>query len=268
LLFAAADAARDPPTIRWSLRVAERHYENRNVGGFRDPFRTPEVLAAHNPHDRSQLVGALLDTAQVLDGPADYEPTTCSLVASMWPALPDAFYARGARLIADDYDEGRYRAHAGFVAALAHDPRPWRDAAWLLLGIALAARCADVTAVASSALERALAREDVALGSRVLGDLLATELLVTSRWTKAFAEVSALSSAHRDGLRTLVVGWLESGRAKYVGRDLGKLLEILHEGCVQDCVAISGGARAFLAGITGASKTARVAKRLLAVAGG
>src|SRR5690606_37739496 len=113
---------------------------------------------------------------------------------------------------------------------------------------------------------RALEEPDLALGSRVLGDLLATDTMVTGRWIEAFAEVAAASAAHRHALRTLTSGWLESGRASHFGRDLGKLLELLFESCVGDGAALaSPKARAFLGSLTKTGKAARFAKRLLAL---
>ncbi len=266
LLLAAASAARSIPEVRWKLRTAQRRYENRNVGGFRDAFTTVELRADPAPEGiaAGSLVAALLDTSQVIDGPSDYEAVTPSLVASMWPAFPDATYARAARLIADDYDEGRHHALASFVERLIEPGPELREAGATLLGVALAAPSSDVRALGVEALATALAGGRLGEQARAqLGALLETQVIVTSRWVAGLKSAAARSSRHRGQARELIESWMATGVAAHFDRDLGALLELVYQSAVKDeARVVDPRALRFLASVEGKSAAARTARKL------
>jgi predicted DNA-binding WGR domain protein len=272
-LAACAHVAREGrPSVEYALTVAKRRYENRNVGGFRDEFKTVEVTATLPKELRGSLAETLLDTAQALDGFRDYEATTPTLVGSMWPGNLPAVYARGVRLVADDFDEGRHRQHSAFVELLRSDHESMGRVAVLLLGVALASPSADVRSLAVEALAVGITsgrfdpeREDGSV-ARTLGELLALDVLVTKRWAKALADVAGRSALHRAVVRALVTRWLQSGQAAHLGKDLGNVLDLVYEGAVEDRTAIDApSALEFLASLSGSDLAAKAAKRLLAL---
>lgn len=191
-----------------------------------------------------------------------------ALLAQVWPLGRSAWFGAGAYSIGWNMDwvEARW-GDVEYLRLLLDPDTDLDDLALDMLAFGLAAREAGESASATDGLITAIG--DGRVTARELRQALCHALrvkdLVLARWSKTLGDAARISPLHavtvRDALEEVIAA---TGSRKT--SEIVALLELLHELCVETGTAISSrDTRARLATITGTSKSAKLAKALLAL---
>ncbi len=185
--------------------------------------------------------------------------------STVWPARLDAFYAIGIRSMMLRLNDlsSMLAPNFHFLAPLYEVDRPWSPMAQLIALVGANSRDQDVRGATTDALINAIA--DGRLHPEPLGETLAT--LATPQWLKLnrlcemFAEVARVSPLHA----WVAMGTLERLLVEFeeLPRDVHHLLALLQELHAQLGLPASQKVTEKLKSVTGASKTAKLAKALL-----
>jgi hypothetical protein len=165
-----------------------------------------------------------------------------------------------------DWWEARWSDRT-YLEALTDPELPLKPMALLLLTLGLAAKQADVHGLATDGLIAAIddGRMDGPLLGGAMRSLLATTLVMPSRWAKTLRDAARVSPLH---------AWIIAHAIQYAlrdplaepPRDLLALLELLKELLIEVGEPLSlVEMRAWLAGWKASGKTARVVKELLSL---
>jgi hypothetical protein len=190
-------------------------------------------------------------------------------LACVWPQNQDAYFVDGARAMLLRIDMGAASSEPTYVQleSLFELDRPWGELAMLVLWLALVGRDADARGLATDALIEGAADGRAQAGP--LGDVLLRLAeggwLKLARLAESLAPVARASAAHGRLVAELMERVLarEASLPKSVTTNLELLLEILSrlERSVRDPL------RPLLERVRGQSRTATLAKALLAIEG-
>lgn len=185
--------------------------------------------------------------------------------ATIWPAGRHAWFGRGVEAVGGniDWPEAEWPNRV-YLEALLEADTPLCEMGRALLGIGLGAKEPGESGLSVDALIAAV-RDGRVDGAR-LGDALAalgtTGLTKGARWAKTLATVARASSLHREVVRDALEGLIAAG-PEMRPADLGAVLALLHELCVESAAGVRDErARAFLGGVRG-GKSGASAKALL-----
>lgn len=189
-------------------------------------------------------------------------------ISMVWPANLDGFFAAGIRSLIRrlDHPSSTWEPNHVFLSPLFDVDRPWNNVAQLLAIIGIAGRDQDVRGLAVDALVEAIA--DGRVHPEPLGQTLAT--LTAPYWLKLnrlcdnLAEIARVSPLHTwtiaGALATLLAAYQE------LPRDVHYLLALLQELHAQLGLPLPDAAAASLKEVAGSSKTATLARSLIAFA--
>ncbi|HUT88380.1 MAG TPA: DUF6493 family protein [Thermoguttaceae bacterium] len=198
---------------------------------------------------------------------AAHTPWAIPWIASAWPLSVDALFVAGVECLMTRLDmaSSTFDCHYAFFEPLFEPDRPWSELGHLIAWLGLLSKDADSHTAALDALVEAVADGRVHPGP--LGDVLAR--VAAGGWVKmnrvadSLREVARLSPLHAwtaaEVLRALV------GSSPELPRDAHHVLALWLELLVELGSALDPSSRAILEPVKGSSKTARCAKRLLAL---
>ena len=200
--------------------------------------------------------------------PCPQGPESRRWCATVWPAGRHAWFGRGVAEVGNNLDwwEARW-SNRVYLEALLEPETAMGEFGGLLLGLGLAAKEPGENGLAVDALLAAAA--DGRLSATHLGEVLArlaaTGLVKGARWAKTLSQAAAAGPLARETIREALQCLFVASPAFRPG-DLGPLLGLWHEVCVQTGAAVeSPAARRFLSGV-GSGKAGDTARRLLALA--
>lgn len=187
--------------------------------------------------------------------------------ALIWPLGRRAWLAAGVRHVGRnlDWDEAEW-THRVFLEALLEPDTALGEIGALLLALGLGAKETTEAALSTDALIAAISdgRIDAEMLGAELRRLAPTGLMKPARWARTLGVAARISALHREVVREALTT-LVASRAEMRPADLGAILTLLHELCVESGAAISGAeARAALAE-TRSGKSGAIAKALLAL---
>ncbi len=187
-------------------------------------------------------------------------------VLTMRPLDREPLFLKGLVWMAD-YQKGKRinRERRQFLEPFLDPDVPLGPYATLLLAFGLTAPDAGVAGMAVEVLLTAAA--DGRLDPEHLGGAIIRVATAGSgkyaRWAKALAEAARPSPLHAEAIRQVIERVLQ-GDAAAVAREVGPLVELLLELCVQCGRGVTAEAtRTFLAGLPGGGKVAKAARRLV-----
>jgi uncharacterized protein DUF6493 len=202
------------------------------------------------------------------------EPPARRWCATVWPVSREGWCATGALNIGDNIDW--WQADWGnrvFLEPLLDPDTHLGPVAGVLLGLSLATKQPMEVSLATDVLIAAV--DDGRLNGPGFAEamrLIRAEGLMPGRWARPLAEAARVSPLHAETVRAGIAGSLclpvEGTHPGKPPAGLADLLALLHELCVQTGAAItSPEANAYLGGLQGAGKAAKLAKTLLALEG-
>lgn len=183
---------------------------------------------------------------------------------TLWPTWKEPLFASGASIGSYDWDEDNGPIYATYLEPLADATTPLGPMARLLLARGLGARQPGDHGLAVDVTIAAL--EDGRLDPQQLGEALAITLpgARPPRLARTLSEVARVSPAHG----VAVAQALARGLRGEPPRDVGALLDLLHDLLVEHGIALDDAeANAFLRGVT-RGKAGKTAKALLTLAPG
>jgi hypothetical protein len=192
--------------------------------------------------------------------------------ASWWPAGREAQFAAGARRLGNNLDwSSAYWANKAYLEPLLDPDTPLGEMATLVLCLGLSAKEPGEHTLAADALAAAISdgRVDGNCLAPTLAKLLTTAGIKPARWAKVLADVARISPLHHLIVRTTLENTLAAAAKLLVEppKDLHLLLDLLLELLAERGEAVSSEPlRAALAKTSGATKVAKAAKALLALA--
>ena len=197
-----------------------------------------------------------------------YDPGFAPWLATCWPAQPQPFALAGCLAIANNlnWSAARWENH-GFLLPWIDPDTPMGETAHWLLVCGLAAKQAREHTLAVDWAIASLedGRLDLACAARAMTAMLPTRLIKVQRWAKTLSLVAEASPLHAFGVLELLALALRGDSAQ-PPRDLVKLLDLFHEtACAHGCALEDPEARAYLEGIAGQSKLAKLARKILAL---
>jgi hypothetical protein len=186
----------------------------------------------------------------------------------VWPSGREALFAFGAVSISGNLQWGEARwGNRCFLEPLLDPDTPLGRMGALLLGLGLAAKDPTESGLAVDALITAVTdgRISGALLGDVLGRMLQPSPVLPPRLAKTLGDAARASALHAQVVREGLVRGLAAKPDKRPA-DMGALLELLRELCVQTGEAVTDPrARAYLEALGGSGKAAALAKALLAL---
>lgn len=184
---------------------------------------------------------------------------------TLWPGWKEPLFAEGARRVAERLrDTAIVPTDRHFLEPLVAPTTRLGPMATLLLALGLAARDAGQHGLAVDAAIEAIAsgRLDLAALGETMASLLASGLVPPPRWARTLADVAVASPTHAAAVARLVQRALRGP----VPRDVGALLEALHEALVEASAGLDDPeAVRYLQGVVG-GKAGKAANALLGAA--
>jgi hypothetical protein len=173
----------------------------------------------------------------------------------------DGFSERGQAARALDES-----CHA-FLEPLIDPDEPLTDVALILLALGIASKRASTAGTATDIARLAIddGRLDPTALAWAIAQLAATGALTWSRIAARPADIAVVSELHSQVVRETVVALIAQGTPP-ADADVLRLLQFLHERCIEDGIRIEDAhSRIWLARFTGSGKTAKAAHALLAL---
>jgi hypothetical protein len=272
-LWIAAARARAPRAD--DARVEARHAQHGPDAGARarlrvtlharrDPYANPvryDVSPPPPPSIRFSHITVLRHMPDVDGRVGLIDPRAFSL----WPAAPEALFARGALWMADSQEGAHFNAERRRLLEPLLDPDvPLESYATLLLAFGLSAKDGSVHGVAVDILIAAI--EDGRLDPERLGSDIAqiasVKLGKYSRWATTLASAARVGPLHVEAIRQTLEHALEG--PEVAPREIGPLVDLFLQLCTQCGRGVKTAAtRAFLETLP-SGKAATAARRLLA----
>ncbi|MFN3653402.1 MAG: DUF6493 family protein [Armatimonadota bacterium] len=187
--------------------------------------------------------------------------------ALTWPAGRHAWFGRGVEAVGGNLDwwEAEWTNRV-YLEALLEPDTPLCETGVALLALALGAKEPGESGLGVDALIASVSdgRLDGARLGSALAALGGTGLIKAARWAKSLGEGARASALHREVVRTALEALL-AGAPELRPVDLGAVLTLTHELCVESASRLQDErARVFVGGIKG-EKTGAAAKALLAL---
>lgn len=287
-LWAAASRARDPDSVdeviarQFPILAAEQvrpgefkvSVEERQFGFGVDSATVLDVATTPSMQEgRDTAHIALLFQTDGRPGRNTYcfmglELLDIRWVAGLWPTRREPYCALAASELGDniDWQQRRWGDRAWFEPLLDPDCE-MEEMANLLLAVGLASKEPGQAGLATDILIAAIAdgRVDGEFLGTTLGSLLFTGVIKPSRWASTLGEAARVSALHGQQVRRAIERALADAKGN-PPHGLHSLVELLHQLAVEAGAAVDDRrTRDFLSTITGSSKLARSAKKLLAL---
>jgi len=184
----------------------------------------------------------------------------------IWPQGPAYAYFRGASRLLQRMDENasNWTPSHGFFNALFVRGRSWGEAGHLLLVLGLIGKDADAKGLANDALIEGIETRqfDPALFADVMARITAGEWVKYNRLGESLKQVVQVSSLHAAAIGEALQRWLPHFDLKQ--RNAFHILEAFGEAQAMVPLPLSDDVRQTLGALSGSSKSARLAKQLLA----
>lgn len=196
-------------------------------------------------------------------------PWVIEWFGSVWPLNHDPWYAYAVQPLSLRMDDGgsREAPYHAFLDGLFEHNRAWSEPAHLVLAMGLVTKAADTRGLALDALIEGIENgyADLDKLSEIFIRFQHGECLMAGRFAEAFRQVAAVSELHRWWAATLVCAVI--GAMDDLPKDAHHLLELAVECLVPLGSSLPAAAASVLAAKKGASKTAKLARRLTELSG-
>ncbi|MCY2967830.1 MAG: DUF6493 family protein, partial [Planctomycetota bacterium] len=181
------------------------------------------------------------------------------------PVNPTPTIARGALRIAANLDWWQVEwANRHYLEPLLDPDVPLDEIGHLLLTVGLAAKQHGEATLATDIAIAACddGRLDPSRLGAVLNRLLSARFILAARVARTLGQVARVSAVHEECVRIAFTSSLR-GASAVMPRDLHALVELLSELVIATQTPVDAGAREFLKQLTGSSKLARSARKIL-----
>jgi len=183
---------------------------------------------------------------------------------TIWPSCLESYFAEGAERIDLTWSEAQWEVSA-YLEPLLDPDVEFGPMALLLLALALGSKEAGQKGLAAEILIAGVddQRIDPAALGGCMGTLLPTGLVMAARWAATLGDVARVSTRHGLAVSSTAQYLLRGDSAK-APRDLGKLLQLLHELLIQfDQRVEDEETRGYLKTMKRGGKAGKLAKAIL-----